>query len=774
MNNLYFRPGKLLAFLLLLNLHGMAQYVTLEGRQFKLGGNDFYPLVCNYSFEIIFNSPDISPFPSLSQLYLSPSRNYGNGYPGLAYLPNNHFDYDTDIGALAQIDADFQKISDMGFNAIRTHGITANMYNSPTGNFYYEIIPNYHSVGPSNYYPTVRLEPLGTTFNYATNPQLAKLWDFYDIIFTKAQAHGLKVLLDVAGGTIGSNSLSSHHSSYNNYLAALADHFKNNTALMAYVVIEEPDLEANNNTGNTKKQICTYTTEWYDAIKGNNSSPNDQNHLVTASCVFVGCVFEWDPGVMKLDFFSPHLYPGTESFEGNSTIEPYYRTLGFLQWLRDNCPMPWITGETGFSACDDSYFTNTLPTWAPNPLSPPDDFGDLSDQLWFADNILDEVRNAGGSGFSWWNYQENWWPSPGEEGYGLIDHSGNDKPVVGAFTGYLNSTTHQPPSASFFNAPANYYNPYNTGSVPVFGYNSTNDNTINGDVYDANTMEGIKDAYIFAWNWLATDIGLDGIPHTLDDHYTWSAMHTFTDASGHFQIIPYNFLQPTITDPHRIVKIRVSATGAERAYDGPWDDIPFFTSTILLDRNSIEYDALVQNLTVNPGIKNFRGRNTLTASDVIVLSGANSDFTARNQITINPYFEANSGSEVHIFTSEFQECPTYNFYAKMGNQQISGGTTSLEENERTIEIAFTPKSKFAYMKVKPNPGKGMFFVEFASNETESSKLIVKIYDMMGSKIYESTEFKNNFIIDLSNNPIGVYALQITSRTNSINQKIIIN
>lgn len=773
MSNLFFKPGKLLALLLLLNLQGMAQYVTLEGRQFKLGGNDFYPLVCNYSFEIIFNGPDNSSFPSLSQLYLSPSRNYGIGYPGLAYLPNNHFDFDTDIGALAQIDADFQKISDMGFNAIRTHGITANIYNSPTGNFYYEIIPNYHSVGPSNYYPTVRLVPLGTAFNYATNPQLAKLWDFYDIIFTKAQAHGLKVLLDVAGGTIGSNSLTTHHTSYNNYLAALADHFKNNTALMAYVVIEEPDVEGNLNTGNTKQEICDYTTQWYDAIKGTAGSPNDINHLITASCIGIGTVFEWDPGVMKLDFFSPHLYPGTENFEGNSTIEPYYRSLGYLQWLQENCPMPWITGETGFSACEDSYYTNTLPTWTPNPLSPPDDYGDLSDQFWFADNILDEVRNAGGSGFSWWNYQENWWPFPGEEGHGLIDHSGNNKPVVNAFTGYLNATTHQPPPPSFFNAPANYYNPYNTGSGTLYNYNSTDDNILVGDVLDANTGLGIKDAFVFAWNWLKTIDGSDGLPCTFDDNHSWSGLYTFTDINGHFKITPYNYLQPGIVNPHRISEIRVSATGAERAFDGPWCNNFFTSSTILLDRHNIEYDALVQNLTINPGSKNFRGENTLTASNVTILSGAVSDITAGKQITINTEFDSKFNSEVHIFTSESQECPSFTSFAKIA---ITSQTHEnvIEANEiSSIEVVFKPKTNGLNISVIPNPSDGRFTVELLDIDLKNQQLGVKIFDMYGKKIYECTETKKSFVIDITNHPFGLYTLQITNNEKSLIKKIIL-
>ena len=38
----------------------VGQYITLEGRQFKNGNDDFYPLVCNYSFLIAYND-DANP-----------------------------------------------------------------------------------------------------------------------------------------------------------------------------------------------------------------------------------------------------------------------------------------------------------------------------------------------------------------------------------------------------------------------------------------------------------------------------------------------------------------------------------------------------------------------------------------------------------------------------------------------------------------------------------------------------------------------------------------
>jgi hypothetical protein len=743
-------PFRLLIFMLLLSMQTMGQYfITLEGRQFKNGPDNFYPLVCDYSFEIIFNGPNGSGIPPLSSLYLSPSRNYGIGSPFIQ-IPNNNFDFDNAADALAHIDADFLKIKSMGFNAIRTHGITATIRSQPAASFFYEVIPNYHT-GLVQYPGSIAID-IGPNYNYIPNHPppayspngVTKLWDFYDQIFTLADAHGLKVLLDVGGGTIGSNYFPSHHTAYANYLSALANHFKNTTSLMAYVVIEEPDFAGNplnsGNTENKKEAICNYTTEWYDAIKGTAASPNDPNHLVTASCVNLGTIFEWDPAVMKLDFFSPHIYPKPESYEGNSVLESYKRTLGYIQWLRDNCPMPWMTGETGFSACDDSYFGNSPTTWTPSILNPPDDDGSLSDQFWFADNILDEIRNAGGSGFSWWNYQENWWPFPSQEGYGLIDHLGNDKPVVAAFSGYLNANTQQPPPVSPFNAPANYYNPYNTGgSAPGYSYNTANANALNGDIKDANTGQGIKDAFVYAWNWLE-NLDVNNTPVDLsDDDPVYSSLYTFTDIVGHFQIVPYNYKNPTFANPHRISAIRVSATGAERETTGPWYNNAFYSSTINLDRHNNEYNASIQNVTVNAGFKNFRGRNSLNANNVTFLSAANSEITALNEININSYFDANIGCEVHIFTSKFQECPSYqSFTFTRMTSDIDNTTDALVEDlEKGIEIDFKPGLIEAYLDIKPNPSEGIFLFDFFERELNDSLIVVKIFDGIGNKIHHT-------------------------------------
>ncbi|MBK9478614.1 MAG: T9SS type A sorting domain-containing protein [Bacteroidetes bacterium] len=749
----------------------MAQFVTLEGRQFKLNGNDFYPLVCDYSFEIIYNGSNGS-IPTLSSLYLSPARSSGAGSNTLGFLPNNNFDFDNATDALNHIDADFQRIKNMGFNAIRTHGITAIMPDNGSNSLYFETIPNYH-LTPIQY-PSVKIKSIGSgPFNYASQLNLQKLWDFYAIIFTKAQAHDLKILLDVASGPVGSHTYTQNHIVYKNYLSALADHFKSYSSLMAYVIIEEPDFEKNLNIGNSKEDICNYTTLWYDAIKGTQANPNDPNHLITASCVGIGTVFEWDPGVMKLDFFSPHIYPGSEKFEGYTTTEPYQRVLGYIYWLKNNCPMPWITGETGFSACDDSYFSNTLPTWNPFILWAPDDNGTLTDQYWFAVNILNAVRDAGGSGFSWWNYQENWWPVINEEGYGLIDHSGNDKPVVAAFNNYLSNTGQTVSSGSSFVQPLNYFNPYNTGSGTSFNYNTSNENMLSGDAYDANTGQGIKDAFVFAWNWIKTISGPDNLPCTIDDIFYYSGMHTFTDLNGHFELTPYNYSYP-YSGKHRIVAMRISATGAERAFDGPWCDNFFTTSTVILDRHTIEYDAIIQNLIINAGFKNFRGKNTLESSNLTILPGATSKITASQQIILNSEFNASYNSEVHIFISESQECPTFSSFAKMAQVKNILTNESSENEIKNIEILFNNISERFELNVTPNPTEGKFLLKLVDLGSVQQQFEVKIFDMYGKKIYESIESNRSIFLDISMHPIGVYTLQVILNGNSLIKKILLN
>ena len=85
------------------NLFG--QFVTLEGKQFKLNGNNFYPLIINYNLGRTTSDAGGSTI-----FYASSASSYGSTG-----------DYEcNDLAACnTQFQYEFAKISSMGFNTIR-------------------------------------------------------------------------------------------------------------------------------------------------------------------------------------------------------------------------------------------------------------------------------------------------------------------------------------------------------------------------------------------------------------------------------------------------------------------------------------------------------------------------------------------------------------------------------------------------------------------------------------------------------------------------------
>ncbi|MBK7083929.1 MAG: cellulase family glycosylhydrolase [Flavobacteriales bacterium] len=88
----------------------------------------------------------------------------------------------------------------------------------------------------------------------------------------------------------------------NEILQEFGDRFNVHPALMAYDLYNEPAYF--DYTDHTKQWICEKVASVYDELKA-----ADPNHLITVGGISVVEVFEWDPTILKLDFWSPHLYP---------------------------------------------------------------------------------------------------------------------------------------------------------------------------------------------------------------------------------------------------------------------------------------------------------------------------------------------------------------------------------------------------------------------------------------------------------------------------------
>ncbi len=102
---------------------------------------------------------------------------------------------------------------------------------------------------------------------------------------------------------------------------------------------------------------------------------------------------------------------------------------------------------------------------------------------------------------------------------------------------------------------------------------------------------------------------------------------------------------------------------------------------------------------------------------------------------------------------------TYWLTVAFDNISISDPTVGIEE-----EITGNKE-----IKIFPNPSTGMFSIQ--SNKTIQS---IKVSDECGKTVYQSNTIKNDIAkIDLSNQPKGVYFINITQENKAITQKVII-
>lgn len=715
----------------------VGQFVTLKGRTFKdENGADFYPIVCCYSFDVIYNTEE----PALDDLYLSRSNSYGPGLhlPGLPnFYPNYEYECDNQIDCRVQIHNDFLKIREKGFNTIRTHGLAATKSDpEKTGGtgFSLCITQNIHPLW-------VPVSAMHILPDYETDPVALKLFSFIDIVLEEAASTGLKVILDAGWGDLTyAGSLGTGWSDYADYLVAFADHFKNNSALMAYVTIEEP-LYSHQSCDYSKSHICEMTSAWYDAIKS-----SDPNHLITIGGSPALDYLEWDPGVMKIDFYSPHIYPKEYGYEKYDQDYAFSRVLNNMLLLDKICPMPWMIGETGHSSIDDFYISEGNKWVKHSYLQPPEVDGDLEQQRVYAERILQNTRNCNASGFTWWNYQENWWGTseePKEDGFGLFRHgdvtdSATEKPVVSSFTNYPTP----PPPPEPVQIPSTYSQPWAT----VGSYFP-----INGRVEDVSNNR-ITDGIVFGWNKWKTE---DKPPHPI-------VLYGLTDQNGMYEIsIPFNDVRD------KLVVLKATAVSAcVIKHEAPFIEPVIFQ----LDYHYTGYDVSINNEIVQIGTyKNYIGGNSLLVSNVTVegntSSGGIADFSAREFINVDNEFSAELGSDVHIYTN-------VNTMNCIGIPYKTGHDYSKTEYEGPFKVSKDITLTFTKLlndfTIIPNPTSENFKLVYNyKSEQASKKFSIQIINSMGGiveKINNVTFFQD---INVENFSPGIYLIQICDEINDI-------
>ena len=221
-----------------------------------------------------------------------------------------------------------------------------------------------------------------------------------------------------------------------------------------------------------------------------------------------------EPNILDVDFLCIHPY---EFHKGEVENEIY--------WYYKYVTKPWVIGETGFSADNDSISYDV--------------------QKDYAIKFLKRAVNCGASGFSWWQYKDVQWYEYQSNYLGLLSNggttptsnkdliiNGTPKPTAFVFKNFDTKSITEPCACR-----DNYYN-----------YDGLNRFAIKGKLVDKQTGRPIEGGGAVAW-----------------DQYFGKSNITFTKADGSFKVL----------GNYKLYHYLVSATLMDFArWDIDWDKVP--------------------------------------------------------------------------------------------------------------------------------------------------------------------------------------------------------
>jgi hypothetical protein len=430
-----------------------AQFVQVNNTcGFSCNNVAYKPLVCNYG--IMFMQDNTGAW------YISPepySQNWN--YTCNCFIfdpnPNNPINGSINVNlAKTKLTNDLIRIKNLGFTEIRLSG--ADYKIDQAGN------PSYPSgISSSTYYT------LMSNF-FAQMPV------------------GLKVIY-VLGGLSGDYDYA-NNTAFKNFISTTSAQFANTTAIMAYDLCNEPSNALWATSVNDKYNFTKMMTEWTNCIRA-----NDHNHLVTIGLFGPSDLPFFDPTLLPIDFVSMHFYPQYSQPTANQMMDALY------YWCGKTMTIPWIIGETSYSATDLPY---------PGEPSP----GTEADQLSYAQHTLARSVDCNCKGYSWWKYQQTSWGIATEDYMGLFypyfgSSDGGPKLLANSSNNVFAAYTGLTQNATNCGMPPNYYSIFNA-----------NWNYCTGHVYDANGAP-LANAVV---------IGKDAT--------TYANYMTFTDGYGYYSL----------------------------------------------------------------------------------------------------------------------------------------------------------------------------------------------------------------------------------------------
>jgi hypothetical protein len=749
---------------LLLQCADLRAQVTLEGKQFKFDGEEVFPLAVNFTayFACEGCMPDNSTPPAPSSFMLVPDNNKAWNH--------DSFDCATTAECDALILQMFFKIKEMGYNTIRIVKL------SP----YYRHVPplDVNVAAGRKYSLNMGANIPGTAPDGAwidlegppfDGPLSQAAFDMIEHALDLAEIAGLKVILLCIEG-LGAEPLLERErmyptrdmlavETYTSYLSALSARLAGHPALMAYDLGNEPnwagwDWHPVNDWWQqwSKASICDFTSLWYNTIKS-----NAPDHLVTLGGVGLGDVHVFDMNVMHLDFYSLHIYPFAE-YDGSYDLQRIMNLYQIhLHWMSQQCEIPWIIGETGFAATDKP---GPLPFVgdAPEHHEWPYMHGNESQQKEFALNSLLLTRQAGGSGWSWWSFQEKSWyslpdvlndpnvpPQILHENYFGIMYRGTGEPDhwEGKLMADMLIDLPIPPMPGEPGVmPDNYYHPYTFGEVACWGY----------VLHDG---QGVKDAPVWV-EWRNTPLSL-GDP-------LFTSQIAFANENGFFYVDQQS---PILGHaPPELEKLQSTAAGYSRAgitNCSVIEAIHFHFEKSSLEAEKTISDLVVPSLNGMP-LRRFSARNKLFIDNVDVIGWPNPHatqvlFEAAYKVHARPGFHARAGSQARLHTTPtLPNCldPSYHIMNIAEDDKLSMLGDRAGESSNSVALRFEADSQNEpEFMVYPNPTHDLLEVRM-SDSSESDELW--ICDLHGRPIHVIRRLEPVLQIDLAALAKGVYSL----------------
>lgn len=234
--------------------------------------------------------------------------------------------------------------------------------------------------------------------------------------------------------------------------------FRNNPTLFAYDFMNEP-LYFDPEPERKKEDAVNLGCRWLYLMR-----THAPNQLYTIGFAEPIEVFEWDANLIPVDFVAFHTY------------QPM-RIPSEVYWYATYLNKPWMLGETGLPADGDSISYRAQKQF-----------------LW---EVMRLVKDAGGSGFAWWEFQDVPVGVFEHSKLGIINSEGYTSTQDKSFTmrGTIKPAAQLIPLYYKMQAEKKLEKPMNYENM--MGYGNV---VIEGRVTDAETGKPIPGALIRGWN----------------------------------------------------------------------------------------------------------------------------------------------------------------------------------------------------------------------------------------------------------------------------------